>query len=181
MVDTHVTQNGLITRNELELDRFMTLAEDISRKIETLTEKRSRLITYATGLIILSGLIVGTLIYGSQIGLFENHRIFSNILSGILVLFCLINAVKLLNITKKINQDIKHEAFILGDLLNITDSYKEKLLNRNDTAKKAYFDMRMSRIDFTQAKFKKQAQSTQPIQQEIKQPRTTPIPESQSF
>ena len=150
----------IIDKNEVQLEQFMALAEDVSNKIETLTTTRKRLMMYVGALIILSGLAIGIFIFGNQIEVFKDYKMYL-VFIYVFVSFCLFNAVKLLITANKIEQGIERESYMLGELLNITDSYKEKLIDQSDAVRKMYFDMRMSRIDFSHAKFKKQPPSIQ--------------------
>ncbi len=166
----------IVDKKELELERFMTLAEDVSNKIGNLTFQKKITVASIVVSTIVCGLLIVLLYYLNQIEFLNT--------GGIIVTFALVfipsffNIFKSLQSIKKINEDIERESYILGDLLNITDSYKEKRLDHNDAARKVYFDMRMSRIDFNHAKFKKQPQNTLPLQQETTTPKPTESPVS---
>ncbi len=172
------TLNKIIDKKELELERFMNLAENVSNKIVFLTFQRK--IAFAS---IAFSVIVCVLSLVFFIYLLNSVESLSDILfvlSLFILIFTFYNVFKSLREIKKINQDIERESYMLGDLLNITDSYKEKRLDHNDAPRKVYFDMRMSRIDFTHAKFKKQAQNTASVQQETTQSKPTESPVSTS-
>jgi len=174
MSDVHAAQFRIAESKELQLEQYMSLSEDVSNKIDALISERSRLITYAVSWVIFS--VLGTFIYRSQVEMSGSQMLWLNTLLGIIMLFCIFNAVKLFFRSNKIKKDVERESYILGDLLNITDSYKRKIYRQSDSAKRVYFDMRMSRIDFTHAKFKKQPQNTTSVKQETTQPKPTESP-----
>lgn len=172
---------NIISKKEEEVEDLIGLAEEVSTNIEKLYQNRSYLIIssfFSIIITVFAFIVLWNYVIDSKIGNSFNAAIQG--LLWIIAAVAIFISVRRINTGFQIKKKIQLESNILGDLLNMIDGLKRNLSD-DSLIRKAYFDMRLSRINFKHAKFKKQPQSTQPIQQEIKQPRTTPIPESQSF
>jgi|GEM_PF-2048627 len=169
---------NIISRNENEVENFIKLAEEISANVESVYDKRRWLIISSLLILILASFTA-----------FSIWRYFSIIESSVETLFLIKNllsvliiasfsiAVRRLYVAHKLIKNISIERYILGDLFNIIDSLKRSLSD-DSLMKKAYFDMRTSRINFTHAKFKKQPQNSPPIETKTTQVKPTQSPVS---
>jgi len=150
-----------IERKESQLEELISLAEDVSGKIDNLSVERNDNILRASLIIIISVVVIFlTLQYSLTSELVTKNIDLIFIALLVFGIIALIISIRKLNIAYKLNQEIENERFILGDLLNMTDSYKAIQLINSDVVKKAYFEMRLSRIGFGRAKFKNKEEVT---------------------
>lgn len=147
-------------KKEEQLVDLINLAEDISGDIKTMYEKKNRIVLAAFISIILSIILA---LFALNNTLPNNgEQIFT--LSFLLISISLgisIYSLKSLYDGLKLNKEIEYETYILGDLLNQIDSYKSLVIADSDLIKKAYIEMRLSRISFKHAKFKREAEAPQ--------------------
>lgn len=172
---------NIISKKEDEIENLIGLAEEVSTNIEKLSQKRLYLFAGSAFSLILIP-ILAMVLFSYVIRLDINTQLNATMQ---VLLFATVIAIMFMSIRQiysaiQIKKKIQLESNILGDLLNMIDSLKRNLSD-DSLIRKAYFDMRLSRINFNHAKFKKQAQNTPPIRQEIKQSKPNPIPKSQSL
>jgi len=150
-----------IERKESQLEELISLAEDVSGKIDSLSENRNSFVLNVSLTIAISVIAIFIILqYSLMLKLTTNSLdvIFTTlIVFGIIIT---VFSIRKLNAAYKLNEEIENERFILGDLLNMIDSYKATQLNNSDAVKKAYFEMRLSRIAFGRAKFKNKKEAT---------------------
>ena len=171
---------NIISKKEDEVEDLIKLAEEVSTNIEKLYQNRSYLIIssfLSIIIIIFSFAVLWNYIIDSKIG-----DSFNAAIEGLLWIIAAVGifmSVRRINTAFKIRKKIELESNILGDLLNMIDGLKRNLSD-DSLIRKAYFDMRLSRINFNHAKFKKQAQKTASVQQETTQSKPTESPVSTS-
>jgi len=171
---------NIISKKEDEVEDLIKLAEEVSTNIEKLYQNRSYLIIssfFSIIIIIFSFVILWDYVIGSKIG--NSFNVATQGFLWIIAAVAIFMSVRRINTAFQIKKKIELESNILGDLLNMIDGLKRNLSD-DSLIRKAYFDMRLSRINFKHAKFKKQPQNTPPIQQETTQPKPTESPISTS-
>jgi len=164
---------NIISKKEDEVEDLIKLAEEVSTNIEKLSQRRLLLIISSVFALILTPILF-MILFGYVIHLDINSHLDSVMQ---VLLFTTVIAVMLMSIRTiynafQIKKKIALESNILGDLLNMIDSLKRNLSD-DSLIRKAYFDMRLSRINFKHAKFKKQPQNTTSDKQETMQPKPT--------
>ncbi len=144
-----------IERREGQLIDLINLADDVSVNIEMMRERKSRTALAASISIILS--VILALFALNNTFLTNQEQIFT--LSFLLVSISvgiIIYSLKSLYDAHKLDIEVEYEGYILGDLLNQIDSYKSLIMTADtDPIKKSYIEMRLSRINFKHAKFKR--------------------------
>ena len=171
---------NIISKKEDEVEDLIGLAEDVSTNIEKLSQKRLYVFVSSAFAFVLTP-ILAMVLFSYVIRLDINTQLNATMQ---VLLFATVIAVMFISIRSiysafQIKKKIELESNILDDLLNMIDGLKRNLSD-DSLIRKAYFDMRLSRINFNHAKFKKQAQNTASVQQETTQSKPTESPVSTS-
>ena len=138
--------------HEKELEQLVSLAEDVSEKIER--AERSRLyISFA--IMSVTVLLVTLLVYRSNELNLELYKKNSDIKVLIILLFLLVLAIFVLAslITILNRKNLITEKIVLRGLLDLISTHKELAYGEMTVVSKAVFDMRLNRIKFSSKSF----------------------------
>ena len=131
---------------EKELEQLVSLAEDVSEKVERVEQNRLIVLVCSTIILILTMVLS---VYFLRTIIYHYDGFFSMIIVPFFCIFIIIVVWSLTAGRKKLNT----EKIVLQDLLDLISTHKELAYREMTVVSKAVFDMRLNRIKFASKSF----------------------------